>query len=107
MPLARIRKGDTVQVLAGKDKGKRGIVRQVIPADGKAVVEGVNVVKRHFKATNSQQAGIVEVERPLQLCNLAPVDPKGGKPTRIRTKVLADGKKVRIAVASGEQIGKE
>ena len=108
MTLARIRKGDTVQVLAGREAGKRGVVRQVLPKEGKAIVQDVNISKRHFKpGRGARQAGIVDVEQPIHLSNLAPVDPKSGKPTRVRVRELAGGKKVRVSSASGEQIGKE
>ena len=106
MTLARSRKGDTVQVLAGRDKGKRGVVREVHPSDNRAIVQGVNVAKRHYKqGRGAQQSGIVEKELPIHMSNLAPLDPKTDKPTRVRALVLADGTKVRVAVGSGEQIG--
>jgi large subunit ribosomal protein L24 len=107
MTVARIRKGDTVLVLAGKEKGKRGVVREVRPSDGTAIVQDLNISKRHFKPGRARQAGIVDVEQPIHLSNLAQADPKTGKPTRVRVRGLAGGKKVRIAVGSGEQIGKE
>ena len=108
MTLARIRKGDTVVVISGKERGKRGVVREVRPKEGRAIVQDLNISKRHRKPSGqTRQAGIVDVEQPIQLSNLMLADPKGGKPTRARTRALADGQKVRIAVASGEQIGKE
>ena len=108
MALARIRKGDTVVVLAGKEKGKTGVVREVRREAGKAIVADVNVAKRHMKPRGGvRQAGIVDVEQPIHLSNLAPVDPKTNKPARVRAQVLANGKKVRVAVGSGEQIGKD
>lgn len=106
MTLARIRKGDTVVVLAGRERGKRGTVRAVLPREGKALVQDVNVAKRHLRATNNVQAGIVDKELPIQLSNLAPVDPKTNKATRVRARTLGGGKKIRLAI-SGEQIGKE
>ena len=107
MTLARIKKGDEVIVLAGRERGKRGTVRQVKPKDGKALVQDLNIAKRHFKPGRARQAGIVDVEQPIDLSNLALVDPKTNKPTRVRTRVLADGRKVRIALASGEQMARE
>jgi large subunit ribosomal protein L24 len=107
MTLARIRKGDTVIVLAGKEKGKRGVVREVRPSAGTAIVQDLNISKRHLKPGRARQAGIVDVEQPIHLSNLAPLDAKTGKPTRVRVRDLAGGKKVRIAAGSGEQIGKE
>ncbi|MBC9208501.1 50S ribosomal protein L24 [Roseomonas aerophila] len=102
---AKIKKGDQVQVLTGKDKGKKGEVLRVLPADGRAVVQGVNVVKRHTKPKSAgQEGGIVEKEATIDLSNLALLDPKSGKPTRVGFKVLEDGKKVRVARPSGEVI---
>jgi large subunit ribosomal protein L24 len=105
--LARIRKGDNVIVLTGREKGKRGVVRQVMPKEGKALVQDINISKRHFKPGRARQAGIVDVEQPIDLSNLALVDPKNNQPTRVRTRTLANGNKVRIATASGEQMTKE
>jgi large subunit ribosomal protein L24 len=107
MALARIKKGDNVVVLAGRERGKRGVVRQVMPKAGTALVQDLNISKRHFKPGRARQAGIVDVEQPIHLSNLALADPKSNKPTRVRARTLANGSKVRIAVASGEQIGKE
>jgi len=106
--LARIKKGDEVIVLAGKERGKRGVVRQVNPDKGTALVQDINISKRHMKPTGTaRQAGIVDKEQPIQLSNLALVDPKSSKPTRVRVRELANGKKVRIAIASGEQLARE
>jgi large subunit ribosomal protein L24 len=105
--LARIKKGDNVVVLGGRERGKRGVVRQVMPKDGKALVQDLNISKRHFKPGRARQAGIVDVEQPIHLSNLALVDPKSSKPTRVRTRVLANGNKVRVAIDSGEQMAKE
>jgi large subunit ribosomal protein L24 len=108
MTLARIKKGDNVIVLSGRERGKRGVVREVRPTDGTALVQDLNISKRHLKPTGAaRQAGIVDKEQPIHLSNLALVDPKNNQATRVRTRSLATGKKVRIAVASGEQIGKE
>jgi large subunit ribosomal protein L24 len=105
--LARIKRGDNVIVLTGREKGKRGVVRQVMPKEGKALVQDINISKRHFKPGRARQAGIVDVEQPIDLSNLALVDPKSNQRTRVRTRVLANGNKVRIATASGEQMTKE
>ena len=106
MTLARIKKGDTVVVIAGREKGKTGTVREVLPEKDRAIVQDLNISKRHYKPGRARQAGIVDVEQPIHLSNLMPVDPKTGKGTRVRAKVLADGRKVRVG-ASGEQIGKD
>jgi large subunit ribosomal protein L24 len=107
MTLARIKKGDEVIVLAGRERGKKGTVRQVMPKDGTALVQDLNISKRHFKPGRARQAGIVDVEQPIHLSNLALVDPKSSNATRVRTRVLANGRKVRIAIASGEQMARE
>jgi len=100
---AKIRKGDRVQVLTGRDKGKRGEVIAVMPTEKRALVQGVNVVKRHQKPQGMNQAGgIQEKEAPIHLSNLALLDPKSGKPTRVGFRELEDGKKVRVARPSGE-----
>ena len=99
---AKIRKGDTVQVLAGKDRGNQGEVLSVSPSEGRAVVKGINLVKRHTKPQGmGQPGGIQEKEATIHLSNLALLDPKSGKPTRVGFAVQ-DGKKVRVAKASGE-----
>jgi len=107
MTLSRIKKGDDVIVLTGKERGKRGVVRQVMPKKGTALVQDINISKRHFKPGRARQAGIVDVEQPIHLSNLALADPKSGKPTRVRVRALANGRKVRIAIASGEQMARE
>jgi large subunit ribosomal protein L24 len=101
---AKIKKGDKVVVLTGRDKGRSGQVLRVLPTEGRAVVEGVNLVKRHQRQTRTQEAGIVTKAAALDLSNLAIADPKDGKPTRVGFKILDDGRKVRIAKRSGEQI---
>jgi large subunit ribosomal protein L24 len=101
---AKIKKGDHVIVLAGRDKGKHGEVISVLPKENRAVVRGVNVVRRHTKQTAQEQGGNVSKEAAIDLSNLAIEDPKDGKPTRVGFKVLEDGKKVRIAKRSGEVI---
>ena len=101
---AKIKKGDRVQVLAGKDKGKRGEILSVSPTENRAVVQGVNIVKRHAKPQGmNQPGGIQEKEASIDLSNLALIDPKSDKPTRVGFRVDGD-KKVRVAKASGEVI---
>ena len=100
---AKIRKGDKVIVLTGRDKGRTGEVFEVRPTEGKALVRGVNLVKRHQKQTAQQEGGIVTKEAPIQLSNVAYVG-KDGKPTRVGFKIQADGKKVRVAKSSGVEI---
>ncbi|MGY6569610.1 MAG: 50S ribosomal protein L24 [Salinarimonas sp.] len=101
---AKLKKGDRVVVLTGRDKGKTGEIVKVIPAEGRALVRGVNQVKRHQRQTASQEAGIITKEAPLQISNLAYADPKDGKPTRVGFKILEDGRKVRFAKRSGDLI---
>lgn len=102
---AKIKKGDTVIVLAGKDKGQQGVVLKVNPKEGRLVVEGVNMVKRHVKASMADpEGGIRSQEAALDASNVAVRDPQTGKPTRVGFKVLADGRKVRVAKRSGVQI---
>jgi large subunit ribosomal protein L24 len=101
---AKIKKGDKVVVLVGRDKGRSGEVVQVMPRESRALVRGVNMVKRHQRQTAQQEAGIISKEAPLHLSNLAIADPKDGKPTRVGFKVLEDGRKVRIAKRSGDLI---
>ena len=107
MSAAKIKKGDTVIVLAGRDRGKRGEVFQVMPKEQRALVRGVNTVRRHQRQTAAQEGGIVSKEASIHLSNLALEDPKDGKPTRIGFKVLTDGRKVRVAKRSGEQIAEK
>ena len=101
---ARIRKGDRVVVTTGRDKGKKGEVLRLYPKAARALVSGVNIVKRHQRQTQRQQAGIVNKESPIHLSNLAHLDPKTGEATRIGFKFLGDGRKVRFAKKSGEVI---
>ncbi|HRO11624.1 50S ribosomal protein L24 [Amaricoccus sp.] len=100
---AKLRKGDKVVVLAGRDKGKKGDITRVLPKDNKAVVSGVNVAIRHTKQTQSSQGGRIAKELPIELSNLALVDPKTGEATRVGFR-FEDGKKVRYAKKSGETI---
>ena len=101
---AKIKKGDTVVVLTGRDKGKSGEVIQMLTSDNKALVRGINLVRRHQKQTQSQEAGIVSKEAPIHLSNIALADPKDGKATRVGFKVQDDGTKVRVAKRSGDLI---
>jgi large subunit ribosomal protein L24 len=102
--VAKIRKGDRVIVTTGRDKGKKGEVIKMYPAENRALVSGVNVVKRHQRQTQRVQGGIVSKESPIDLSNLAHVDPKSGGATRIGFKKLGDGRTVRFAKKSGEVI---
>jgi large subunit ribosomal protein L24 len=101
---ARIKKGDRVVVISGRDKGRKGEVLKVRPQEDRALISGVNMVKRHQRQTAQVQGGIVNKEAPIHLSNIAHVDPKTGEPTRIGFKVLGDGRKVRFAKKSGEVI---
>ena len=101
---AKIRKGDKVVVLAGRDKGQNGEVLKVMPKEERAVVQGVNLVKRHTAQTARQEGGIISKEATIHLSNLAIADPKTGKAVRVGFKVLDDGRKVRIAKGSGNMI---
>lgn len=101
---AKIKKGDKVIVLAGRDKGRSGEVVKVHPGEERAVVRGINTVQRHQRQTAKQEGGIIAKEAPVHLSNLALADPKTGKPTRVGFKILPDGRKVRFAKRSGELI---
>jgi large subunit ribosomal protein L24 len=100
----KIKKGDNVVVITGKDKGKTGEVIRSMPKDGKLLVRGVNVVKRHTRPSQTSAGGIVEKEAPIDISNVALLDPKDNKPTRVGFKVLEDGRKVRVAKKSGTVI---
>ncbi|TNE37036.1 MAG: 50S ribosomal protein L24 [Alphaproteobacteria bacterium] len=99
-----VKKGDKVVVLTGKDKGRSGEVVRVIRKDRRAVVSGINMIKRHTKQSQTEQGGIIEREAPIDLSNIALQDPKDGKATRVGYKTLDDGRKVRFAKRSGEVI---
>ena len=101
---AKIKKGDRVIVTTGRDKGKKGEVLKVFPKEARALVTGVNMVKRHQRQTPRQQGGIINKESPIHLSNIAHVDPKSGDATRVGFRVLGDGRKVRFAKKSGEVI---
>jgi large subunit ribosomal protein L24 len=100
----KIKKGDNVVVITGRDKGKSGTVLRVIPKESRVLVQGVNVVKRHTRPSAGQQGGIVEKELSIHVSNIALVDPKTNKPTRTGFKVLDGDRKVRVARRSGEVI---
>ena len=101
----KIRKGDRVVVLSGKDKGKTGVVMRALPKEGKVIVENVNVVKRHTKARRAtMQAGIIDKDMPIDVSNVAIVSPGDGKPTRVGYRIDADGKKVRICRRTGVEL---
>ena len=107
MSAAKIKKGDTVVVMAGRDKGKRGEVFQVVPKEGRAFVRGINMVRRHQRQSAQQEGGIISKEASVHLSNLALADPKDGKPTRIGFKFVGAGdnrRKVRVARRSGVEI---
>ena len=101
---AKVRKGDRVVVTTGRDKGKKGEVLRVYPDESRVLVAGINVVKKHQKQTQREQGGIVTKEAPIHVSNVAHIDPKSGEPTRVGFKMLADGRKVRVAKKSGESI---
>ena len=102
--MQKIRKGDKVVVLAGKDKGRTGEVVTVMPKDDKAVVRGINMIRRHQRQSQSQEGGIISKEAPIHVSNIAIADPKDGKPTRVGFQTQKDGTKVRVAKRSGEVI---
>jgi len=101
----KIRKDDTVIVIAGKDKGKKGKVRRALPSENRVIVEGLNMIKRHSRARRAvRQAGIIELEAPIHVSNVMLLCNKCGKPTRVNFRFLADGKKVRICNSCQEVI---
>ncbi len=104
MAKLKIKKGDHVVVITGKDKGKKGEVLKVMPEENRVIVKGVAMVRRHQRQTPSQEGGIIAKEAPIHISNLALEDPKDGKPTRVGYKFLKDGRKVRYARRSGEVI---
>jgi large subunit ribosomal protein L24 len=101
--MQKIRKGDKVVVLAGKDKGRTGEVLRMMPKEDKAVVRGINMIRRHQRQSQTTEGGIISKEAPIHVSNIAIADPKDGKPTRIGFEVK-DGKKVRVAKRSGVSI---
>ncbi|NYE57953.1 50S ribosomal protein L24 [Carboxydothermus ferrireducens] len=105
MPKLKVKKGDTVLVIAGKDKDKKGKIVQVLPKENRVVVEGVNIVKRHTRPNPKlPQGGIVEKEAPIHVSNVMVICPSCGKPTRVGKKFLADGKKIRVCKKCGESL---
>jgi len=102
--MQKLKKGDNVVVLTGKDKGRSGEIVKMMPKEGKAVVQGINMVKRHQRQSANSEAGIVNREAAIQVSNLALADPKDGKATRVGIKIMDDGRKVRVAKRSGEVI---
>jgi len=105
MPKLKIKKGDTVVVLTGRDKGKSGSVLRAFPTENKVVVQGVNIAKRHTRQSATAQGGIIEKEMPIHVSNVSHIDPKDKKPTRVGYKVAKDGSRERIAKRSGQVIG--
>jgi len=104
MARIKIKKGDYVVVLTGRDKGRSGEVLKVLPKEGRAIVQGINSVRRHQRQTATSDGGIINKDLPIEISNLAVEDPKDGKPTRVGFKFLNDGRKVRYAKRSGEVI---
>jgi large subunit ribosomal protein L24 len=101
---ARIRKGDRVEVLSGKDKGKRGLVMEVRPTEQRVLVEGLNIIKRHTKPRPpNEPGGVIEKPAPIHWSNVALIDPKDDRPTRVRVQIV-DGERVRVAARSGERL---
>lgn len=101
---AKFKKGDTVTVLAGKDKGKKGEILRVLRQESRLLVQGVNMVKRHTRPSQTTQGGIVEKEATIHVSNVSHIDPKSNEPTRVGFKLMEDGSKVRFAKRSGEVI---
>ena len=101
---AKIKKGDHVIVLSGRDRGRTGEVIRMMPSEGRVLVRGINMMKRHQRQTQQHEGGIITKEAPIAVSNLALKDPKDGKPTRVGFRFMDDGRKVRIAKRSGEMI---
>jgi len=106
MPKMKIKKGDNVVVISGRDKGKAGEVLRVLPAERRLIVQGVHVARRHTKPRMGDPGGIVDKELTIDVSNVAHIDPQSGKPTRVGYKNLEDGRKVRFARRSGEVLDK-
>jgi len=106
MPKLKIKKDDNVVVISGRDKGKQGKVLRVFPTEARAIVQGVQIARRHTKPRMGDPGGIVEKEATIHISNLAHIDPQTNKPTRIGYRLLNDGRKVRVARRSGEVIDK-
>ncbi len=103
----KIKKGDKVKVITGKNKGKTGDVIKVFPASNKLIVSGVNLVKKHTKPSQMSEGGIIQKELPIHVSNVSHIDPKTNEATKVGYKILEDGKKIRFAKKSGEIIAKE
>ncbi len=103
-PKVRIKKGDTVLVISGREKGKQGTVIKVLRRESRVLVQGVNKVKRHTRPSQVSAGGVLEKEAPVHISNVAFVDPKEGGPTKLGVKILKDGRKVRVAKRSGEVV---
>lgn len=103
-PIKKFRKGDDVIVLTGKDKGKKGNILRVLHKEGRVLVQGVNMMKRHTRPSQTNPGGIVDREAPIHVSNVAHIDPVGGEAARIGYKILEDNRKVRVARRSGEMI---
>jgi large subunit ribosomal protein L24 len=106
MPKLKVKKGDNVVVISGRDKGKSGEVLRVFPADNRLIVQGVHMARRHTKPRMGDPGGIVDKELTIHVSNVAHVDPQSGKPTRVGYRFLDDGRKVRVARRSGEVLDK-
>ena len=106
MPKLKIKKGDQVIVICGDDKGKTGEITKVMPAENKVVVQGINLVKRHQKPSQTNPGGIITKEAPINVSNVALIDPKSGKATRVKYAVDKKGVKTRVAAKSGEKLDK-
>ncbi len=107
MPKLKIKKGDNVVILTGKDRGRRGEVLHAFPKESRVIVQGVNLVRKHVRPSQRQEGGIIQKEAPLHVSNVAHVDPKTDQPTRVGFKTLGNGRKVRVAVRSGEVIDRQ
>lgn len=103
----KVRKGDIVVVVTGKNKGKRGTILKIFPKENKAIISGINIVRKHTKATQASEGGIIAKELPIHISNIACIDPKTGSSTKIGFRILENGAKVRIAKKSGEMIDRE
>ena len=106
MAKLKVKKGDTVVVISGRDKGKQGEVLRVFPAESRLIVQGVHVAHRHTRQSMTSQGGIIDKELTIHVSNVAHIDPSSGRPTRTGYKTLEDGRKVRVARRSGEVIDK-
>ena len=106
MPKLKIKKGDNVVVISGRDKGKRGEVLRVFPTENRLIVQGIHIARRHTKQRLGEPGGIVDKELTIHASNVAHIDPRSSQPTRVGYRILDDGRKVRVARRSGEVIDK-